>query len=465
MPDPPRYLAVSDLETAESMGFFHPSRRPYRFTILMFISLLVLGSYFAYDSIGALAPTLIDALHLDRTTIGNLYTAYSVAAILIVFFGGMLYDKLGPRRASLLFSILVLVGAAIVAIAHSKWELFAGRLIFGAGGESLIVVQSAIISRWFKGREMALAFGIALTISRIGTLFSFNTEQLISDYFGSYRIALWAAAGFCLFSVLCNLVYIAMDKHGEKVLALPKPEAGDKIVFSDIKKFTSSFWFVVLLCVTFYSAIFTFTALATDMFHDKWGIPLVSASTGGFLSQIFDNFIHMFSTAPGITSIVIFASMVFAPFAGDLIDRIGKRATLMVVGSLILIPAHLIMGITHWNPIPSMVALGAAFVLVPAAMWPSVPLVVEEKRVGTAFGLMTAIQNLGLGLFPFLNGKLRDVTGTYTATQVMFSGLGVVGLLFALLLLRSDRRQGNILEQGRSRKMDLPRIEEGLEQR
>ena len=464
MPDPPRYLAVSDLETAESMGFFHPSRRPYRFTILMFISLLVLGSYFAYDSIGALAPTLIDALHLDRTTIGNLYTAYSVAAILIVFFGGMLYDKLGPRRASRLFSILVLVGAAIVAIAHSKWELFAGRLIFGAGGESLIVVQSAIISRWFKGREMALAFGIALTISRIGTLFSFNTEQLISDYFGSYRIALWAAAGFCLFSVLCNLVYIAMDKHGEKVLALPKPEAGDKIVFSDIKKFTSSFWFVVLLCVTFYSAIFPFTALATDMFHDKWGIPLVSASTGGFLSQIFDNFIHMFSTAPGITSIVIFASMVFAPFAGDLIDRIGKRATLMVVGSLILIPAHLIMGITHWNPIPSMVALGAAFVLVPAAMWPSVPLVVEEKRVGTAFGLMTAIQNLGLGLFPFLNGKLRDVTGTYTATQIMFAGLGVAGLIFALLLLRSDRRHGNVLEQGRKQEKDLPRIEEGLEQ-
>ena len=465
MPEPLPHPPASDIETPQPVGFFHPSRRTYRFTILMFISLIVLGSYFAYDSIGALAPTLIDALHLDRSTIGNLYTAYSVAAILIVFFGGMLYDKLGPRRASLLFCTLVLVGAVIVAFAHSTWELFAGRLIFGAGSESLIVVQSAIISRWFKGKEMALAFGIALTISRVGTLFSFNTEQLISDYFGSYRIALWAAAGFCLFSVLCNLVYIAMDSHGEKVLALPKPDAGDRIVFSDIKKFNSSFWFVVLLCVTFYSAIFPFTALATDMFHDKWGIPLVSSSPGGFLSQIFDNFIHMFSTAPGITSIVIFASMVFAPFAGNLIDRIGKRATLMVVGSLILIPAHLIMGITHWNPIPSMVALGAAFVLVPAAMWPSVPLVVEEKRVGTAFGLMTAIQNLGLGLFPFLNGKLRDVTGTYTATQVMFAGLGVVGLIFALLLLRSDRRHGNVLEQGRNKQKSLPRIEEGLEQR
>jgi MFS family permease len=443
--------SVSGAAAPDSLGFFHPSQRPYRFTILLFISLIVMGSYFAYDSIGALAPTLIADLHLDRSDIGNLYTAYSMAAVLIVFFGGMLYDKLGPRHSSLLFSTLIVVGATIVALAHSRWELFAGRLIFGGGSEALIAVQSAIISRWFKGHEMALAFGITLTGSRIGTLFSFNTEELISRYFGSYRTALWAAAGFCLFSLLCNLVYNAMDLHGEKVLALPKPAAGDKIVFSDIRKFNSSYWYVVLLCLTFYSAIFPFTALATDMFHDKWGLPLVSESTGGFLSQIFDNFLHMFSTAPGVTSIIIFASMVFAPFAGDLVDRIGKRATLMIVGSLMMIPAHLVMGITHWNPIPSMIVLGAAFVLVPAAMWPSVPLVVEETRVGTAFGLMTAIQNIGLGLFPLLNGKLRDATGTYTATQIMFASLGGAGLIFALLLLRSDRRHGGKLEQGKTK--------------
>jgi len=449
-PDPSSLRSDPGSAAPDTLGFFHPSQRPYRFTILMFISLIVMGSYFAYDSIGALAPTLIADLHLNRSDIGNLYTAYSVAAVLIVFFGGMLYDKLGPRRSSFLFCMLVLVGATIVALAHSRWQLFAGRLIFGGGSEALIVVQSAIISRWFKGREMALAFGITLTISRIGTLFSFNTEELIARYFGSYRTALWAAAGFCLFSVLCNLVYNAMDLHGEKVLALPKPDSSDKIVFSDIRKFNSSYWYVVFLCVTFYSAIFPFTALATDMFHDKWGLPLVTESTGGFLSQIFDNFLHMFSTAPGVTSIVIFASMIFAPFAGNLVDRIGKRATLMVVGSLMLIPAHLVMGLTHWNPLPSMIVLGAAFVLVPAAMWPSVPLVVEEKRVGTAFGLMTAIQNIGLGLFPLLNGKLRDATGTYTATQIMFACLGVAGLIFAFLLLASDRRHGGKLEQGKS---------------
>ena len=459
MSDPSLRPSASEAAIQESTGFFHPSGRPYRFTILIFISLIVLGSYFAYDSIGALAPTLIEALHLDRSTIGNLYTAYSAAAVFIVFFGGMLYDRLGPRRASLLFCTLVLVGATIVALAHSGLELFAGRLIFGAGSETLIAVQSAIISRWFKGKEMALAFGIALTISRVGTLFSFNTEELIARYFGSYRTALWAAAGFCLVSVLCNLVYNAMDLHGEKVLALPKPEGGDKIVFSDIKKFTSSYWFVVLLCVTFYSAIFPFTALATDMFHDKWGLPLTSEATGGFLVQVFDNFLHMFSTAPGVTSIIIFASMIFAPFAGNLVDRIGRRATMMIVGSLMMIPAHLIMGITHWNPLPSMIVLGAAFVLVPAAMWPSVPLVVEEKRVGTAFGLMTAIQNMGLGLFPLLNGKLRDVTGTYTATQIMFSCLGGAGLIFAFLLLRSDQRHGGKLEQGRNKETELPKTD------
>ena len=435
----------------DNLGIFHPSSRLYRFTILLFISLLVFGSYFAYDSIGALETTLMKELHLQRSDIGNLYTAYSVAAIGIVFFGGMLYDKLGPRRASLLFSLLVFLGAVMVAMAKSKWMLFSGRLVFGAGSESLIVVQSAIIARWFKGKEIAMAFGIALTISRVGTLFSFNIEELIATYYGNYRTALWAAAGFCLFSVLCNLVFNLMDRHGERVLALSKPDAGDKIVFSDIRKFSSSYWFVVLLCVTFYSAIFPFTALATDMFHEKWALPLVSASSGSFLSQVFFNFTHMFNTAPGVTSIVIAASMIFAPFAGDLVDRIGKRASLMVLGSLILIPAHLLMGLTHWNPIPMMVMLGAAFVLVPAAMWPSVPLVVDEKRVGTAFGLMTAIQNLGLGLFPFLNGKLRDVTGTYTSTQVMFASLGVAGLIFAFLLLRSDKRHGGVLQAGRSK--------------
>jgi len=428
-------------------GAFHPATLRYRFSILLFICLLTFGSYFAYDSIGALAPTLIKNLNLGRETIGSLYSAYSLAAIFIVFFGGMLIDRLGPRKASLLFSALVTLGAVIVALANSTLMLFVGRFVFGAGSESLVVAQAAIIARWFKGKELALAFGISLTISRLGTLFSFNTEQLIASYFGNYRYALWAAALLCGFSLLCNLVYNGMDRHGERELDLPRPGAGDKIVFGDIAKFGASYWYVLLLCVTFYSAIFPFTALSTDMFATKWKIPVEANGSGSFLAQVFSSFFHMFSTAGGITSIIIFASMVCAPFAGGLVDRVGKRASMMVIGSLLLIPAHLVMGLTHWNPIPSMVVLGAAFVLVPAALWPSVPMVVEETRVGTAFGLITAVQNVGLMTFPKASGYLIDTTKDYAATQVMFATLGVAGLVFAFLLLRADRRAGGVLER------------------
>lgn len=241
-----------------------------------------------------------------------------------------------------------------------------------------------------------------------------------------------------------------MDRKGESALDLRDESSEEKIVFKDIKDLKPTFWYVSLICVTFYSAIFPFTALSTDFFADKWGIARVIETTGGFFYQVFNTFMHLFSTAGGITSIIIFASMVLAPFAGQLIDKIGKRASLMIIGSLILIPSHLIMGVTTINPVYPMIALGAAFVLVPAAMWPSIPLVVREERVGTAFGLMTAIQNIGLAFFSFLNGYLRDITQSYTASMLMFAGLGMCGLVFAILLKRADAREGGGLELGKS---------------
>ena len=432
---------------AESAGFFHPASKAYRFTVLFFAAMLSFGSYFAYDIVGAIAPTLIQELGAARGTVGSFYTMYSIAAILSVFVGGLLIDALGTRKASILFSSLVFIGAAIVWLAKSVPMFFVGRFIFGAGSEPLIVAQSAILARWFKGKELALSFGIALTVSRLGTLFAFNTGELISTHFGSYRYALFAAVLFCAISLVSNIFYIILDRRGEKVLGLKDESAGEKIVLSDIKEFKPTFWYVTLLCVTFYSAIFPFTALSTDFFVDKWGIPKVAAASGGFFYQVFNNFLHMFSTAGGITSIIIFASMVLAPFAGQLVDKIGRRATLMIIGSLLMIPAHLLMGITHIYPAWPMIALGAAFVLVPAAMWPSVPLIVPEERVGTAYGLMTTIQNIGLALFPFLNGELRDLTHTYTSSMLMFASLGFFGLIFAILLKRADAKEGGRLER------------------
>ncbi len=285
------------------------------------------------------------------------------------------------------------------------------------------------IRRWFTGKELALAFGITVTVGRLGTFFTHNTMALLAarlDFRGSLRVA----AALCGFGLLANWVYVLLDQHAQPIVGLHEAGAGDKIVLADVRKFQVSYWFVALLCVTFYSAIFPFTALSTDFFHDKWGLPQASGEGMGVVAGVFYNLTHMFTTAQGTTSILIAASMFCAPFAGNLVDRIGRRANLMILGSLLMIPAHLAMGLTSIVPALPMIVLGAAFVLVPAAMWPSVPLLVEKKRVGTAYGLMTAFQNAGLLLFPFLNGQLRDVTHGYIGFLLNLS----VGLDYKSLL-------------------------------
>ncbi len=434
-------------EEMERVGVFHPTRPLYRFTVLFFVALLTYGSYFAYDSLGAIAPLLIKALHIGRQQIGATYSAYSVAAIFTVFIGGIIIDGIGTRRASLLFSSLVVIGAAIVALSGNIYMIYVGRIVFGMGSESLVVCQSAILARWFKGKELAMAFGIALTLSRLGTIFSFNLEASIARYFHSFRAALWAAVIFTVLSLLSNLVYVIMDKHGERYLKLREEEAGEKIRLRDIKDFRPSYWFVVLLCVTFYSAIFPFTSLSTDFFHTKWNLPMTLSAAGGALGGIFSFFKGIFTTAGGITSIIMIASAVLAPIFGRMVDKVGRRGTIMILGSLMMIPTYLLMGFTHIYPAWPMIVLGLAFSLVPAAMWPAVPLIVKEERVGTAFGLMTMVQNIGLMLFPFLNGRLRDLTHNYTASMVMFASLGIAGLIFAIFLKRADAREGGQLER------------------
>ena len=239
--------------------------RPYRCTVLCFAAFMIVGSYFAYDSIGAMVEPLVELLGVDRGDIGFTYTVYSLAAIPAVFAGGLLIDRLGTRRASLLFSVLVTLGAAIVAAAPSLPVLYLGRLIFGMGSEALIVAQSAILARWFTGKELALSFGIALTVSRLGTLFTFNTEALLAEWYG-VRFALWVAAALCGLSLLVNLAYNWMDKKAQPVLGLKEAGGGDKISFADLSKLPATYWYVTFLCLTFYSAIFPFTALSTDFF-------------------------------------------------------------------------------------------------------------------------------------------------------------------------------------------------------
>ena len=226
---------------------FHPSTRLYRFTILLFISLMTYGTYFAYDGLSAIAPILIKSFDVSRAAFGATKTIYSVAAVMCLLIGGILIDRIGTRKSSLLFSSFIVFGAIIIALSPNIWILYIGMFFFGAGSETLIIAQSSIIARWFKGKELALAFGIALTVSRLGSLFSYNTEALIADFFGRYSYALWAGVIFCVFSLLCNIIYCVMDKRGEHVLELKEGEVEEKIVLSEITKFSPSFWYVTFL--------------------------------------------------------------------------------------------------------------------------------------------------------------------------------------------------------------------------
>jgi nitrate/nitrite transporter NarK len=285
-----------------------------------------------------------------------MYTWYSVAAVFAVLAGGILIDRMGTRKASLLFSVLVTAGAAIVAWAPSVNWMYFGRLVFGIGSEPLVVAQSAILARWFRGKELALAFGVALTVSRLGTLFTFNTEALVASRYG-WRQALWLAAALCAASVVANLLYNALDKKAERPLGLKEEAAGDRIEWAKIGGFSKSFWYVTLLCVTFYSAIFP-SPRSPPTSSARSGISPPRARGARLLPGRLLQPDHMFSTAQGTTSIVITRSMFFAPFAGRWSTASGGARPLMIVGSLLMIPAHLALGYTMLTPVAPMIVLG-----------------------------------------------------------------------------------------------------------
>jgi MFS family permease len=417
-----------------------------RWLILVLVSLTVFGSYLAYDCIGPVAPMLKKILGYDGRQIGLLYSIYSVPNIVMVFIGGYVVDRIGTRLGGLLYAVTVFIGTVITALAPSlhwmptiimshlphgwtvefAWMLV-GRFIFGLGSESLIVAQSTILARWFKGHELAFAFGINLTVSRMGTFAAFMTFGWIAEHYNSLHQVFWASALFCALAVLSFIAYMLLEKAKEMPREEVPKEEQETIALRDVLHFPRSFWYISTLCFLFYSCIFPFTAFSTDFFHEKWGFDQTYASR--------------------ISSIIIFFSMICTPIFGALVDRYGKRASVMVLGSLMLIPTYLVMGFTRITPIYAMSVMGIAFSLVPAAMWPSLPLLIDEKRLGSAYGLMTMLQNIGLALFPFVIGWVRDATGGYTAAMVVFSSIGCAGFVFALLLLGGERER---LEKGRA---------------
>jgi MFS family permease len=398
--------------------------RVYRWMVLIVVSVAMFGNYYVYDALSPLADVLKQQLGFSDSNIGLLQAIYSFPNIFTVVIGGFIIDRIGLRKSLMIFGVLCLIGPAITAAASHLWTMAAGRLIFGMGAESLIVAVTAALARWFKGKELSFAFGINLTIARLGSFAALNSPTWARSAYAYWR---WPFLIMLAFSTLCvvgAVVYWIMELYAEKNYHLGQAST-DKVVFADLFKFGVSYWYIVALCITFYSAIFPFQTFAVKFFMEAHG---TSRETGGFLSSMLTLF-AMFAT----------------PLFGLMVDRVGKRAVLMMFGSMLLIPVYLMMAYTQVNLYVPMAMMGIAFSLIPAVMWPSVAYIVDQAKLGTAYGLMTMIQNIGLFGFNLLIGWANDFSHADAANPAgyrlgmwIFSVLGFLGVFFAFLLRQRE---------------------------
>eukprot|EP00033_Pygsuia_biforma_P000257 GCRY01000319.1.p1 GENE.GCRY01000319.1~~GCRY01000319.1.p1 ORF type:complete len:470 (+),score=130.51 GCRY01000319.1:172-1581(+) len=410
----------------------------FSINILALICFATVGSYYAYDAVGALETDILDRMDINKFEFGILYSIYSLPNIVMVFVGGVFTDKVGQRTASLLFSFLCVAGACIVALGPQLkiyWIMVAGRFLFGIGAESLCVCQDSMTNRHFRDSGwLAIAYGILVTVSRLGTLFTFWVEPRISDA-SSVTVALWVAAGVCVLSWLTTVLYTVFDRVAEKKLGLAvAEEMAEEIHISDVKTFPKTYWIVLLLCAVFYAAVMPFIAIGTDFFHESY---------------------HKSKTTAGeINSIVIMSSIILSPIMGALVDRFGMRSICVCVGTALLLPTHIVMGYCHSvNPIIPMALLGAAFSLVPSALWPSVSILIQPSQVGTAFGLIYCVQNGFLSAANLSMGAIISKWG-YTTAMFTFFCLDCFGFILGILLVIADFTSGRKLHRREIEKWD-----------
>ncbi|HTP81116.1 MAG TPA: MFS transporter [Bacteroidota bacterium] len=399
--------------------------KTYRWVVLAFLSLAMFGNYYVYDSIPPLADVLKSQLGFSDSNIGLLNAIYSFPNIIMVLVGGMIIDRIGPSRSAIVFAGVCLVGASVTAISPRIEIMAAGRLCFGLGAESLIVAITTAIAKWFKGKELSFAFGLNLTIARLGSVAVENSPSWMSDAYFSWRAPLLVAVAFAGISLVGGLTYWFLESKARGRYQVETGGPTDKVVFRDIVKFDRSYWLVVGLCVAFYSAIFPFKTFAIKMFIEAHG---ATRQEGGFYLSMLD-----------------VSAMVLSPIFGIVADKIGRRALIMTIGSALFIPVFLLLAFTHTPVFIPMALMGVSFSLIPTLMWPSVAYLVDQPKLGTAYGLMTLIQNVGFFSFNLLIGSVNDWSGAsslnpsgYVPGLMIFASLSVAGLVFAYFLRRTE---------------------------
>jgi MFS family permease len=416
-------------ETAPFAARPQPTRA-YRWVVLVLISLGMFGNYYVFDALNPVGPLLESTLQFTQAQIGLLDTGYNVAALLILLAGGVIIDRAGTRRGLAIFATVTFLGGVLIAAGSTFPIMLAGRFVLGLGAEPLIVAITTALAKWFKGKELAFAMGVNLTIGRLGSVAADNSATWASPLFSSWQPPLVLAAGVGFTCIASAVAYWMLERRAERRFALGSAGESDRLVLADLVRFGRAYWWIVGLCVAFYSAMFPFRRFANIYFTHAHG---VSPETAGFLNGLLP-----------------LTAMVATPLFGLLADRIGRRGLLMAGGSCLLLPTFLLLAYTPMPVGVPMAMMGVAFSLVPAVMWPAVAYLVDEKRLGTAYALMTFCQQIGWALVSWAVGALNDYFGAsaahpggYLPGLWLFSTLGLFALFCAYHLWRTDRASGD----------------------
>ncbi len=445
-----------------------------RWTALVILSFTMFAGYMFTEVISPMKPILERTYGWDSTDFGAVTSAYGIFNVFffMLIIVGILLDKFGVRFSTISSVIIMIIGGTLkwyafkggfstteeinfLGLFQLKEQVFYAALgfaIFGVGVEFAGITVSKAVVKWFKGKEMALAMGMQVAIARLGS-------------FAPLAFGAWAATAYGVpFTILIVVIFLIaglaaffyynlMDAKLDKQIGVAEEKSDeDEFQVSDIKVIIGNkgFWLIAFLCVLFYSAVFPFYKYGPDLMVNKFG---VSETWAGLLP-----------------SLVPFGTMLLTPFFGSLYDRKGKGATIMIWGAVLLIVVHTIFLLPFVTSVVAaffnVIILGIAFSLVPSAMWPSVPKIIPEKQLGSAYALIFWIQNIGLWGVPLLVGIVldrtnpgiaaakkagQDVTYDYSTTWIIFVSLTLVALVVALLLKREDRIKGYGLE--------LPNIE------
>ena len=435
-----------------------------RWGALAVVSFTMMTGYYINYVISPLKPYLEEYMGWNSQDFGLWNSAYGWFNVFffMLIIGGLILDKLGIRFTGIMASFIMIAGTILQYIALAdlfpmeghifgiKTQIAIGSVgfaVFGVGVETAGITVSKIIVKWFKGKELALAMGLEMATARLGTAMALIVPVPLALLFGidgipSITAPVMLGLGLLVAGFIAFIWYTFMDRKLDKSVseAANGDEDEESFALSDILFIIKNrgFWLIAFLCVLFYSGVFPFLYYATDLMVNKYGLDPEVAGL--------------------VPSLLPFGTILLTPIFGNIYDRMGKGATIMLIGSFMLVFVHVMFSIPfldNWMFAAFLViVLGVTFSLVPSAMWPSVPKIIPEKQLGTAYALIFWVQNWGLMGVPYLIGwqlekycRVYNADGSFSHYDYMipmmtFAAFGVLAVIVAFMLKAEDKKKG-----------------------